>query len=260
MSTQTRRAWLLERVIGRERPRLLVRDPLRRVDDAIWVLDGVHLMRIGLHEPIRMTVLRLADGSVVLHSPLPVDAETRAALDSIGVVRWIVAPNLYHHLYASDALRAWPEARLFSVRGLSTKRPELPIAGELPEAAPREWTRELESLDVGPFRGFREVLLFHRPSRTLVLTDLAFHIDDAPSSIERWIWRFNGVYRQLGPTLLLRIGALRGAGKGAGNLSRVLEWDFDRIIVAHGAILETGGRAAFQRAFGIGRAEQRSTR
>jgi len=241
---------LLDRIIGQERPCLLIQEPLRRVDQGIWVVDGVQRLRVGLREPVRMTAVRLGDGSVVAHSPLPPTPETRAAIDAIGPVRWIVAPNLYHHLHVTQALAAWPAARLLAVRGLAAKRPGLSIAGELPEAAPRDWAPELEVLEVGPlWGGFREILLFHRPTRTLLVTDLAFYIADAATWIERWIWRLNGVYRKLGPTLLFRLGALREVERAAGSLLRVLDFDFERIIVAHGAILETGGRAAFERAF-----------
>jgi len=220
------------------------------VGHGIWVVDGVQRLRLGLREPVRMTAVRLGDGRVLIHSPLPPNPDTRAAIDAIGPVRWIVAPNLYHHLHVTQALAAWPEARLLSGRGLAAKRPELSIAGELPGAAPRDWSPELEVLEVGPlWGGFREILLFHRPTRTLLVTDLAFYITDAPTWIERSIWRLNGVYRKLGPTLLFRLGALRNPDRGARSLLRVLDFDFERIIVAHGAILETGGRPAFERAF-----------
>ncbi len=33
------------------------------------------------------------------------------------------------------------------------------------------------------------------------------------------------------------------------SLDRIREWDFDRVIVGHGEVLETGGKAAFAAAF-----------
>ena len=33
------------------------------------------------------------------------------------------------------------------------------------------------------------------------------------------------------------------------SVERVLEWDFDRIVLAHGNVVETGGREALREAF-----------
>jgi hypothetical protein len=33
------------------------------------------------------------------------------------------------------------------------------------------------------------------------------------------------------------------------SLDRILEWDFDRVTVTHGEVLETGGPAALRSAF-----------
>jgi hypothetical protein len=57
-----------------------------------------------------MTVIRLANGSLFLHSPILLDPETRAALDEIGAVREIVAPSKAHHLFVGEYLKAYPEA------------------------------------------------------------------------------------------------------------------------------------------------------
>ena len=42
---------------------------LKQVADGVW-LDSVTVKHLGLHLPATMTVLRLGDGSLLLHSPI----------------------------------------------------------------------------------------------------------------------------------------------------------------------------------------------
>jgi hypothetical protein len=72
----------------------------------------------GLEVGTRMTVVRLAGGDLWLHSPVSLDAELRSELDGLGRVRFAVAPNRVHHLYAGEVARLYPEARLWVAPGL----------------------------------------------------------------------------------------------------------------------------------------------
>jgi hypothetical protein len=93
-----------------------------------------------------------------------------------------------------------------------------------------------------------EVVFLHRPSRTLLLTDLAFHPTEASRPGLRFWCRINRVQHGFGPTLMLRLFVRDRAALRA-SLDRVLAWDFDRVSVTHGEVLETGGREALRRAW-----------
>jgi hypothetical protein len=43
--------------------------------------------------------------------------------------------------------------------------------------------------------------------------------------------------------------AIRNRGAARGSVDYILEWDFDRIVVSHGAVLDSGGKRAFEQAF-----------
>jgi len=57
-----------------------------------------------------MTVIRLGNGGLFLHSPVPLDGALRAALNQLGPVRAIVAPSKAHHLFVDDYVKEYPEA------------------------------------------------------------------------------------------------------------------------------------------------------
>ena len=84
---------------------------LRKLAENLWVEERSQRF-YGLEVGARMTVMRLADESLLLHSPVSLDPQLRRELDSLGAVRYAVAPNRFHHLYAGEVAKAYPEARL----------------------------------------------------------------------------------------------------------------------------------------------------
>ena len=88
----------------------------------IWIADGPPVVAAaGFHYPIRMTVIRLADGGLFLWSPTPLEARLRASIAALGPVRHIVAPNALHHLHLMDWARSFPEARTYGTAQLAHK-------------------------------------------------------------------------------------------------------------------------------------------
>src|SRR6202035_534875 len=99
---------------------------LRSLAPNLWVADRPFKLPFILGDIRgRMTVVRLADGSLFLHSPVSLDTETSTALDEIGSVREIVAPSRAHHLFAGDYSKAYPGAKLHGAPGLPDKRKDL---------------------------------------------------------------------------------------------------------------------------------------
>jgi hypothetical protein len=196
----------------------------------------------------RMTVIRLADGSLFLHSPVRLDTATRAALDSIGTVRWVVAPSKVHHFFVGEYLAAYPDARAYGAPGLPEKRKDLRFEAVLSDEAPDAWRGEI---DQHLFRGnpsMSEVVFFHRASRTLLLTDLAFNVAADKTAGARIFYWLVGAAGRFGPHRLVRT-MIRDHVAARASVARILEWDFDRVIVTHGDVLESGGRQRFAAAF-----------
>ncbi len=221
---------------------------LRALDTDLWVVErSQHFF--GLWVGARMTVIRLADGSLLLHSPIVLDATVRRDLDALGPVRYVVAPSRVHHLYAGDVAKSYPEARLWIAPGLEVKRPDLGYVAILGDEAPPEWRGQVDQTF---FRGRpyeNEVAFFHRASRTLITCDLAFNFGpSAPITTRIWMSLMLS-YGTFGPTKLdpLLIRDRRAARE---SLERILAWDFDRVIVAHGDVLASGGNALLRTGYG----------
>ena len=107
---------------------------MRRVDTDLWVAEQP--LRFGLVElGARMTVIRLAGSSLLIYSPISFSEDLRAELEGLGEIRYLVAPNRFHHLFMSDYVDAHPDARLYVAPGLPEKRADLSIEGVLPKDA-----------------------------------------------------------------------------------------------------------------------------
>ena len=119
--------------------------PLYELSKNIWIAERPQRF-YGIEVGTRMTVIRLADGSLLLHSPVSLDHGLRRELDSIGRVRFTVAPNRVHHLHAGEVAEAYPEARLWVAPGLERKRPDLVFVvvahGDVLESGGREALRQ----------------------------------------------------------------------------------------------------------------------
>jgi hypothetical protein len=203
--------------------------PLVRHDTDLWSSEYELAWQGGLVPiPVRMTVIRLRTGDLVLHSPAPLEPELRGELDALGPVRFIVVPAA-HGRFAAQAAQAYPAAEVFADPGA-------------------RWQGELERELV---RGFRlnEVVLYHRPSRTLVITDLCFNIQRSPHRLARAFFRANGMWQRFGPSRIIRALAVSSRAELRSSLERLEQWDFARILPGHGDVVEAPPRTLLREAW-----------
>lgn len=220
---------------------------LRKLDENLWVAEQP-LRFMGLSVGARMTIIRLADGSLWVHSPLRLTPERRQAVEALGPVRFLVAPNKYHHLFIGEWMAAYPQARAYAAPGLPEKRKDVSFHGVLSDQAPAEWAGQIEVL---PWRGapmLNEVVFFHRPSRTLVLTDMAHNVGPDAAAFTRFFFRLFGGYGRLSTSLPERM-ANRDRPAARRTVDTILQWDFQRVIMAHGQVVESNGAQALREAY-----------
>ncbi len=221
--------------------------PLRQLAQDLWVAERPQTF-YGLPVGTRMTVIRLSGNRLLLHSPVTLDNQLRNELDALGSVTYAVAPNRVHHLYAGDVAKAYPQSRLWIGPGLERKRPDLIFEAVLGDESPEEWRDEVQQTF---FRGRpyeNEVVFFHQPSRTLILCDLAFNFGAATATPTRLLMKLLRSYGHFGPSKL-DPWLIRDRLAARQSLERILSWDFDRVIVAHGDVLESGGHEALRRGY-----------
>jgi hypothetical protein len=213
---------------------------MQRLHSDLWITD-CPLRFLGVELGARMTIVRLPGPKLLLHSPLAATADLVREVTALGPVAYIVAPNRLHHLFVNDWQRACPDASTYVAPGLDTKRADLTITGVLADEPEPGWKGVLDQVLLGGFPYANEVVFFHRPSATLIATDLAFNIGSSSPPLTRLAFRLGGTYGRLSPTLFERL-LVRDRTAFRHSLERILEWPFERVVVAHGDVSEKGGR------------------
>jgi len=215
--------------------------------DGVWIAEAP-LRFYGIPFGTRMTVVRLADGGLLLHSPIEPTPALRAELDALGAVREVVSPNKLHHLYLPAARAAYPGARLHAPPGLRAKRPELRFDADLTDTPDPAWAGTLEQVVVRGSSVMEEVDFFHPASGTLIVADLCEHFGPWSPPLTRLVARVARMYGRprMPPDwqLTFRDRAARRA-----SFARLLSWDFDRVILAHGALLRSGAKRVLEREY-----------
>ena len=221
----------------RKNPKFGYRAP-RELAQGIWELSGEWNNKLGR----RMTVIRLKRGAIFVHNAFHLKKQDLNWLASLGEVKYIVAPNTFHCSDAGWMKHQFPQAQLFVPKSKLESFRQLGLEGLDTESDfPEELASELLYL---PSRGTKieEAVFLHVPSRTLILTDLAFNMGDVFSGLEKFAMNLNFVGQGLGPSRVLKWVF----GKDREELKRfygeILRHDFDRVIVNHGDIVDRDGR------------------
>lgn len=225
---------------------------LKPVAENVWIFDDAPITPLGVPVPIRMTVLRLSDGAVLLHSPTRYSVALRDEIAGLGPIKFLVAPNVAHWMFMPDWQNAVPDALLAAAPGLAGRR-QVRAAGlrvdrELNDGPLDEWAGEIETVIV-PAPLFVEVALFHKTSRTLVLTDLVQNLDpNALPPLARNAADLLGSTAPDGRAPVYLRALLRLGGRAVGEAAaRLIAFRPDRVIFAHGQWFESDGTERLRR-------------
>lgn len=235
-------------------------DTLEPVADDIWVVDGPVIRMafpLGLRVPFttRMTVVRLSDGGLWVHSPTRLTPSLRAEIEAEGPVRHLVAPNFLHYAWIPDWSEAFPDATCWAAPGVRERAAgqgiEVRFDADLGDEPPPAWADDLDQLMFRGSRILQEVVFFHRQSRTAILADLIQnHELDRVAPRWRWLMRCTGAVDPDGRTPIdVRATFLGGRAAARASLEGMLAWQPERVVFAHGRWYEENGTEELRRAF-----------
>jgi hypothetical protein len=224
--------------------------PLQPFGPDLWLADGPQANVAGFKYPTRMAIIRLTGGELLAWSPLSLSPAVREALADLGEVRHLVAPNSLHHLFLGEWKAAYPLARLYAPPGLAAKRGDLAFDVELGDTPPAAWSADLDLVLVRGNRITTEAVVFHRPSATVLFTDL---IQQFPPG---WFKGWRGLVAKLDlmteaePAVPRKFRvAFTDRGVARSALRRILAWPARKVVMAHGQPVEQDGQAFLARAF-----------
>jgi hypothetical protein len=220
----------------------------------------------------RGTLVKLQSGSVAVFSPVAYTNEVQTKVKSMGPVKYIVAPDIEHHIYVSTWAKEYPDASVIGPEGLPEKREkdeatkgvkfahvftpknklEMQITPEFDSEFSYEYVHSHEN---------KELVFLHKPSRTLIEADLLFNLPateqyskSGESATSGLLTRLFGALQNTKGDFLWQRRFLYYALAGkdrkgfAESARRIQAWDYDRIIPCHGDVIETGGKGIMAKA------------
>ena len=225
--------------------------PLKATAPELWIADGPVIRGKLLPYPTRMVVVRLSGDRLWVHSPVPLTEPLRDALDELGQVHFLIAPNHCHHLFMREWQMAYPMARSFGTREVIAKRGDLVFESTLDGTPNRFWGDDIDQcLFTGSSR-MQEAVFLHRSSRSLIVADLIGNLPPATlTPLQRRLARLSGILAPDGRMPLeWRLSFLGRRYLASEHLRTLLSWRPVRIIMAHGEIIEHDASDFLARAF-----------
>jgi len=225
---------------------------LQQVGQSIWTYQGSTVSFFGFPFSTRMTIVRLSNGELWVHSPVKMHDDLKNELSALGSVKYLIAPNKLHHLFLLEWIDAFPDATTYAAPGLIRKRKDIRFDVELSNLAEPQWAEEIAQTIFRGSPAMEEVVFFHKQSSTLILTDLIenFH----PDSFNFWqksLAQFAGILYPNGKMPIdWRLSFCFGSKKKARkSLSTILSWQPDNIILSHGECVWSHGTHFLQSSF-----------
>ena len=227
---------------------------LKQIDENLWVVEQPQSY-LGLEVGTRMTVIRLSNNNLILISLVVIDAELQQQLDALGKVKYLIAPNLFHYLYLEQAQQLYPDAITIAPPGLADKQSSLTINKTFTQDK-IEFDGELEHTLLSGFQVFippkarvvNEIAFYHPATKTLIITDSAFNFDRNFPLVTQLAARVLGSYGVLKPSWLEKT-AVKDKQQLQIAIERVLQWDFKRVIMAHGQIVDSQAKEKLKRGY-----------
>jgi hypothetical protein len=230
---------------------------IREVTEGIWTFSKP-FKRFGIFPwGGRSTAVKLANGDVWVLASTPLSSETKKTLDKLGPVAYIVAPDAGHHLYLGQFKSAYPDAKLIGVADLVEKKKKEGLTldgayGRDPADTKYGYEPEIEAIYFSGF-SMKDVAFLHAPSKTLIQADLLFNLPGNEQYSKSKTSPKLPIIGSFQPFGKIHKHFLWGEGKDKAAMKKdaiaVANWDFDRVIMCHGDVIETGGNAAWREAY-----------
>lgn len=212
--------------------------------------------------------MRLESGSLAVFSPVALTDTVRSTLKDMGEVKYIAALDQEHHIFIEPWKKAFPSAMVLGPDTLPALRDKQNYAkvdfGYLfskgkPYKISEEFDREFD-MEYVDAHANKELVFCHTPSKTLIEADFMFNLPateqmskTGESATSGFLTRlFCSINNTQGSAIwqkrFIWYAISSGDRKGYNaSVTKINNFDFDRVIPCHGDVIETGGKGIFQK-------------
>lgn len=219
---------------------VLPHDPIEKLTENLWRVEGDLPQGRGRRV---MTVARMTDGRLVIHSALAMHEAEMEELEAFGTPAFLLVPHKRHRLDAPYFKKRYPALRVLAPRAVVRKaRQVVEVDGTYADFAGDDAVR-LEMLDgIGDAEG--AMIVRSVDGVTIVLNEVVFDMKRPASLVARLLTRALGLRPGPRVTPVVRLELVTDKKQLRAHLERLAETpDLRRLIVSHDK-MSTGPRAA----------------
>ncbi|MFT7184522.1 MAG: hypothetical protein ACI9QC_000866 [Oceanicoccus sp.] len=227
----------------------------KKVADNIWIVDGPAISFYGLPYTTRMTIIKLQNGDLFIHSPISLTKDLKKKVAQLGTVRHLVSPNWIHYEYIPQWAKAFSDTIAWASPGVQNRVKKFKSSAmferNLGKTAEKEWANDIEQMIVQGHSIHKEVVFFHKRSKTLILTDLIENFES--SKIPFWFRPFAWLAGVLDPDgkapIDMRLTFYKGKKELQSAVEKMIAWQPERVVLSHGRWYERDGVKELKRSF-----------
>ena len=221
---------------------------MKQLEHNIWTHED-SMPLAGTKLGLRMTVVKLKDGGLWVHSPTDMTEQLKAQVDELGQVAFIVAASNGHNGWIKMWQSAYPDAQVHVSAGIVDKI-GLENYQLLDVTNKNPWADDFTMATMPSVPFFNESVFCHLASKSLIVTDLIQHYQ--PETVigikAKLVKSLFGIIGFKGKCVAppLKWGFVRKDKPGfSAFIEQINQWDFNKIIVTHGDNIDTDAKATF---------------
>lgn len=224
---------------------------MKEISNNLWIFDGSSVTFMLLPFTTRMTIVKLSDATLWVHSPIELTAELKAQVDSMGEVQYLIAPNHLHHLFLKEWQDTYPNAQTYGTREVIKKRNDLNFTSELASDNSYPWSNDIDTLLFTGSPLMEESIFLHQESKSLIVTDLIENFPSTDFTRTQCIFaKFTGILAPNGKTPIdWRMSFLFHKKEARKHYLQMAQWQPQRIIMAHGEIVDNKAMTFLNKSF-----------
>ncbi|KAJ7698659.1 hypothetical protein B0H17DRAFT_1050327 [Mycena rosella] len=225
---------------------------IREVTKDIWTFSRPFTAYGILPIGGRSTAIKLANGGVWVLASTALNPETKAKIDELGPVQYIISADAVHHVFLGEFKTAYPSAKLLAPAAAVARADKTLVFdgvwGRDPPDTKYGFEEEIRACYFSGIKN-RDIAFFHPASGTMIQADLLFNF---PATEQYSKTNSSGsvpFLRSFRPSSWVhgRFVSFMTDNKAAmkRDVKTVADWDFQRIIPCHGDVIETDGKQAW---------------
>ncbi|MGY4879128.1 DUF4336 domain-containing protein [Vreelandella aquamarina] len=224
---------------------------MEKLAHEIWIFDGSSVNFLGLPFSTRMTVVRLLNGELWVHSPIQLSEKIREQIAALGQVKYLIAPNHLHHLFLPEWIAAYPNAETYGTDEVIKKRSDISFTESLNNQRSWAWSLEIEQELFSGSPLMEECVFYHKRSKTLVVADLIENFSGQNFNYwQRMVAKGVGILAPNGKMPLdWRLSFIFGRSDARRHLNRLLAWKPQILVMSHGEIVKENTDEFLARSF-----------